>query len=643
MLQLTQISKAFGGKDLFGQINWQIQYGDRVGLVGPNGCGKTTLLKIIAGIQPADEGKIQLSVGCQLGYLAQEQADADTTLMQHVLSGAKSAQALLTQIRDIETALENNPSEEEAQELAVRHGELFEHYSAIDGHTLEGRAEVILGGLGFARVAFQEPVAIFSGGWAMRAHLARLLLAEPDILLLDEPNNHLDLQSLAWLETFLADYQGAWVVVSHDRYFLNRTVQSIAELTPTGMFEVPGNYDSYVQARSDLDDLLAKAKTDHAKRTQDMERFVDRFRSKASKARQVQSRVKLLDKMQERHEEQTRKIAIFRPVQKAMHLQLPEPPRAGEVVYRLEKIAKAFGDKVVYRDVNLQILRDERIALVGQNGAGKSTLLKMLAGVLQPDSGTCALGHKAFPFYFAQHQLEMLNPKNTILQELQNEMPTVDETRVRGILGAFLFTGDAVKSPVGVLSGGEKSRLALAKMFVKKVNVLLLDEPTNHLDLESRQILETALANYPGAVVFISHDRYFINRVATKVMHIENGVLIEYAGDYDYYLWKHAEDVQGSSKTKSKASAKTKDTPQPKPQDNYNQRKAAQRETEKRAKALVRLEKQIEANEARMLEIDALLGDPDVFRDAERCKMLFAERTQLGTAIEALYAEWSGK
>jgi len=416
---------------------------------------------------------------------------------------------------------------ESAEDVTEAYGDVQHRYEALGGYRLEADAKAILAGLGFAAGDVHRPLAAFSGGWRMRAALARLLLARPDLLLLDEPTNHLDLEALAWLEGFLEDYPGTIVFVSHDRYFLNRMATEIAEIEGGTFATSPGSYDDYVEQKAARREMLEAAQAQQARRVAEIQQFIDRFRYKATKARQVQSRVKALERMG--------RIEVRRGPRR-IRFRFPEPPRSGQSVCALRGIHKAYGDRIVYAGADLAVARGDRIALVGPNGAGKSTLLKILAGVLPFERGERALGHNVSAHYYAQHQLDQLTPAHTILREIESAAPDEATERLRSILGAFLFSGDDVEKRVAVLSGGEKARLALAKMLVRPANFLCLDEPTNHLDLAAREVLEDALDQFAGAMVFISHDRYFINRLATRVVEVREGHLRAFPGDYDAYV-----------------------------------------------------------------------------------------------------------
>jgi ATP-binding cassette subfamily F protein 3 len=537
VIQLESISKGYGGQALFRDLSWTIAGGERIGLVGPNGAGKTTLCRILAGIEEPDEGRVSRARATTVGYLPQEVAvTGDQSVLAEALSGFEDVWRLEREMETVAAALAGHPADAEA--LTARYGELQHRFEALGGYRLETEARTILGGLGFRPDDFGRPVTEFSGGWRMRVALARLLLLRPSLLLLDEPTNHLDLESLGWLESFLADHDGTVVVVSHDRYFLNRMVTSIADLGPAGLTVYPGDYDDYLVEREARRELLEAQARNQAKRVAEIERFIERFRYKATKARQVQSRVKMLERIE--------RIELS-PEARHIRLAFPQPPRTGRRVASLRGITKAYGDNVVYRGMDFEVERGEKVALVGVNGAGKSTLLKLLAGALPPDAGERTLGTHVAVHYYAQHQLDALDPTRTMLEELEAVAPDLGHTRVRTILGAFLFSGDTVEKRIGVLSGGEKARVALAKMLVRPAALLCLDEPTNHLDLVSREILEDALAGFPGTIVFISHDRYFINRIATRIVHVDRGRLTSYLGSYDDYLAAVAEGATGGA------------------------------------------------------------------------------------------------
>jgi len=472
----------------------------------------------------------------------------------------------------------------------------------------------------------------------MRVMLARLLLQRPSLLLLDEPTNHLDIESLEWLESFLADYEGTVVLVSHDRYFLNRMVTSIAELAPSGLTVYPGDYDEYLVQRQARRELLEAQARNQAKRIAEIERFIERFRYKASKARQVQSRVKMLDRID--------RIQVEREA-RVIHFAFPQPPRTGRRVATLKGIHKAYGDNVVYAGVDFEVERGARAALVGPNGAGKSTLLKMLAGTLPFDRGERTLGAHVAVHYYAQHQLDALTPSLTVLEELERAAPELGQTRLRTILGTFLFSGDAVEKKIAVLSGGEKARVALAKMLVRPAALLCMDEPTNHLDLASREVLEEALAAFPGTIVFISHDRYFINRIATGIVEINRGALVTYLGSYDDYLDTKARVAlepavvpkPGSRPVAPPAARPEPAVRAPRPESPKRAGQVAKDVRELRRR-LEDVERQIHALEARLAEIGERLGDPAFYADGERVRAVAAERKNAEEQVTWLMREW---
>src|SRR2546426_10786644 len=524
MISVEGIAKSFGGQVLFRDLSWRIADRERIGLVGPNGAGKTTLCRILAGLDEPDAGRVSRPRATTVGYLAQEAAaSGEGSVLAEALAGFADVWALERDMEEVAAVLATAPTDA----LTARYGDLQHRFEALGGYRLESQAKAILSGLGFRPDELARPVAEFSGGWRMRAALARLLLLAPSLLLLDEPTNHLDLESLAWLEDFLAGYAGTVVVVAHDRYFLNRMVTSIAELSAAGLTVYPGDYDDYLVEREARHALLEAQARNQAKRIEEIERFIERFRYQATKARQVQSRVKMLAKVE--------RIELPGAARR-IHFKFPEPPRTGRRVATLTGLHKAYGDNVVYAGVDFAVERGERVAFVGENGAGQSPLLRILAGVLPFERGERTLGAHVAVHYYAQHQVDALNPERAVLAELEAVAPEAAHPRLRALLGAFLFSGAAVDKKVSVLSGGEKARLALAKMLVRPTALLCLDEPTNHLDLASREVLEDALAGFGGTIVFISHDRYFINRIATKIVEIAGGSLTTHLGDYDDYL-----------------------------------------------------------------------------------------------------------
>lgn len=653
MIQIENVSKSFGGQVLFRDLTWHITRGQRIGLVGPNGAGKTTLCRILTGAMEVDSGQVRRAKSATIGYLPQEIASADDgTVLGHLLAGFPEVQRLEAEMELL--AAEMTEGEDGgAEELMHRYGELQHQYEALGGYSLEARAKAILGGLGFLSDDFFKTLATFSGGWRMRVALGRLLLQAPDLLLLDEPTNHLDLESLQWLEDFLGAYEGTVVIISHDRYFLNRVVDRIAELELGRFALYVGDYDEYQAQKLARQEQVEAAQRTQAEQIEKMERFIRKFRYKATKARQVQSRIKMLDRLE--------RVEVIR-APKRIHFRFPQPPRGGTSVCELRRMRKAYGDNVVYAGVDFRLLRGDRVALVGVNGAGKSTLLKIVAGVLPFEGGDRLLGHNVSVHYYAQHQLDTLNPRNSVLEELAAVADIEMQPRLRTILGAFLFSGDDVEKPVAVLSGGEKSRLALAKMLLRPANLLCLDEPTNHLDVTAREILEEALEQFEGTMLFISHDRYFINRIGTKVVEVRDGQLWEFAGDYDYYLEKKAEE-RPSGVGRQPLAATWKAVPvarsQPrapspapkkpaaaKPSSKEKRRAEAEaRQQKSRAIAplkarLKELETEIGKIESRVRDLNDQSANPDFYRDSDRAREVARERKALEEQAASLYGKW---
>ncbi len=628
MIALEDIAKGFGGQTLLSGCDWRIGRGERIGLVGPNGAGKTTLCRILAGAEEPDAGRVHRDSGVTVGYLPQEvgATEADTVLGE-ALSGFAEVWRLEAELERLAALMAGAAA---GPHLTERYGEVQHRFEALGGYRLEAQAKVILGGLGFKPDELHRPLAEFSGGWRMRAALARLLLLRPDLLLLDEPTNHLDLESLEWLENVLASYDGSVVLVSHDRYFLNRMATAIADLSNGTVTVYPGDYDHFLVEREARQALLEARARNQAKRVAEIERFVERFRYQATKARQVQSRIKMLERIERIEVEgATRRI----------HFRFPQPPRTGRLVARLAGLHKAYGDNVVYAGVNFAVERGDRVALVGVNGAGKSTLLKILAGALPADRGERTLGSHVEVHYYAQHQLDALDPSKTVFEELEQVAPEAGVTRLRTILGSFLFSGDAVDKRVAVLSGGEKARLALAKMLVRPAALLCLDEPTNHLDLVSKEVLETALAGFTGTIVFISHDRYFINRIATQVVEVDHGRLTTHLGNYDDYLTRKSQPAAAAppaAAPRKKAAAPTPPARGGKPRA----RKALEREIRAIRARLETVEAQIHELEVRLAEIGLALADPDLYRDGERARQVAQARRETEERVAWLMKEW---
>jgi ATP-binding cassette subfamily F protein 3 len=592
-------------------------------------------------VEEPDAGRVSRPRGTTVGYLPQDvTATGAGSVLAEALSGFDDVWRIEREMEEVGAALGAAPTDA----LTARYGELQHRFEALGGYRLETEAKAILSGLGFATGDFGRPLGELSGGWRMRAALARLLLLHPSLLLLDEPTNHLDLESLAWLETFLSAYDGTVIVVSHDRYFLNRMVTSIADLGPAGLALYATDYDGFLVEREARHALLEAQARNQAKRVAEIERFIERFRYQATKARQVQSRVKMLDRL-DRVEtaDAARKIRFA----------FPEPPRTGRRVAWLRGVHKAYGDHVVYAGIDFEVERGERVALVGVNGAGKSTLLRVLAGALPFERGERGLGSLVAVHFYAQHQLDALDPERTVLEEMEEAAPEAMRTRLRTVLGSFLFSGDDVSKKVRVLSGGEKARVALARMLVRPAALLCLDEPTNHLDLASREVLEQALAEFPGTIVSISHDRYFINRIATKIVEVAGGVLTTYLGSYDDYLDAKARveapaerEVGGRPKRRA-PTPRVSDAPLPPAPPPVargitppGRRGRVTGEVKKLRARVTEIERQIHELEARLEEIGAALADPALYADGERVRAVTGERKSAEEKVVWLMREW---
>lgn len=520
MLTISKISKHFGPKTLFKDLSFQLNAGDRVGLVGANGAGKSTLFSIILGQTEADSGQIELERELTIGFLPQESAPTDAAT---VLELACSINQHFTHIYQQLRAHPDPDSEIRLQALA--------RFAELDGYALEAKAQQILAALSFKPEAIRQAANRLSGGWIMRAHLARLLLMEPDLLMLDEPTNHLDLETLDWFQSQLKRFSGSLITISHDRAFLNAVCSSMIEINHNRLHRYQGGYDQYRLQKAERDAQYRAAYNNQQKEIAHLEDFIRRFRAKASKASQAQARIKQLEKMERLSPPESEESSIA--------FSFPQPVKSGQKVVQLQAIHQAYGSQRIYQDLNLEVQRGERIVLVGPNGAGKSTLLKIIAERVPIQAGNCQLGHQVQVGYFSQQRSEELNLSNTVLEEVsQRHMVGLSEVSIRSLLGAFLFKGDEVHKRVEVLSGGEKSRLALVKLLLDPPNLLLLDEPTTHLDIASIDALVQALKSYSGTLIFVSHDVYFIRSLAERTIQINAGSLTHYAGDYDYYLRK---------------------------------------------------------------------------------------------------------
>ncbi len=549
MIRLESLSKSYPDGELFSNVNIFLKRGMRAGLVGPNGSGKTTLLRIMLGKETPDSGSVQKDKAITIGYLAQDiVAGSDRSILEEVLAAYPEVREIEGKMLALSHIISDDP---ENRALVNELGEAQNRFEALGGWTLEEKAKKILGGLGFSDDKFTEPMDVFSGGWRMRVALASILLQEPDILFLDEPTNHLDLEATIWLESFLSEWNGSMVMISHDRAFLDRSVNHILEIDLKKITLYHGNYSKYKEDRALRMEQLQNTYRNQQKQIKDTERFIERFRYKNTKATQVQSRVKMLEKME--------KVEAPTEDNRSVNLVLPQPTRPPMNVASCRSVTKHFGDIEVFNGMDLVIERGQKIGLVGHNGAGKSTLLKMLAGVEDVTSGAVRIGGSVDRAYYAQHQLETLDPDDTVFESIQKVSPGWSETEMRTYLGSFMFTGDEIEKYIKVLSGGEKARVAMARMLVEPSHLLLLDEPTNHLDMVTRNVVEAALTQFTGSIVCISHDRHFLNNVTNQTCEVGSGGIRLFDGNYDYYEWKkRAEESVESTEPKLKKESKGK-------------------------------------------------------------------------------------
>jgi ATP-binding cassette subfamily F protein 3 len=552
MIQLTGAGKRYGPKILFENADWLVTPNERAGLVGANGTGKSSLLKVLAGIEGLDSGSVNTQKGLTLGYLPQEGLSlSGRTVFAECMTVFADLRALEEEQEQLAHRMsELDPEGPEYAAVADRFHQAESEFNARDGYTVESQVGMVLSGLGFPQRDWKRRTEEFSGGWQMRIALAKLLLAKPNLLLLDEPTNHLDLEARNWLEQYLAAYPYAIVLVSHDRYFLDVTVRKIVELWNKGLHFYTGGFTRYEQQRDERRAQLQAAYNNQRDRVEQLEAFISRFRYQATKAKQVQSRIKELERIE--------KIEIP-PEEKTIHFRFPQPKPSGRIVAQFQKVAKSYGNHEVFSGVDFIIERGERISLVGVNGAGKSTLIKILAGAEPVTSGEYTLGHNAQPDYFAQDQYKELDQTARILDDMSEVAPRATNTELRAILGCFLFSEDDVFKTIGVLSGGERNRYALARMLMQPSNFLLLDEPTNHLDMRAKDVLLTALQEYSGTVVFVSHDRYFIDKLATRVFEVEDGKVNVFPGNYEDYQWRKSGRPELTVSAPPKAQAPAKD------------------------------------------------------------------------------------
>jgi ATP-binding cassette, subfamily F, member 3 len=612
MITVGNLSVLFSGKPLFEDISFMIQARDKVGLTGKNGAGKSTLLKIIAKMQEPTKGTVAIPSGYRIGYLPQEMKHASgKTIFEEAKTAFKEMLDLEGELNDLSKQLETRTDYESDEYHAVieRLNDVGQRLSLLGSGSIEGETEKILLGLGFSSKDLHRQMDEFSGGWKMRVELAKILLQMPDAVLLDEPTNHLDIESIQWLESFLSSYPGAVVLVSHDRAFLDVVTERTIEITLGKIEDYKASYSKYVVLRKERRDQQMAAYLNQKKMIEDTEKFIERFRAKASKAVQVQSRIKQLDKVE--------RIEVEAEDNASMHFRFPDAPRSGKVVLNLESVKKSFGQKEVLKHVDLMVERGDKIAFVGRNGEGKTTLSKIITSNLEYE-GVLEKGHNVNIGYFAQNQAELLDPKATVLETLENVARNITTLQLRSILGSFLFSGDAVDKKVSVLSGGEKGRLALARLLLEPINLLILDEPTNHLDMRSKDILKEALKQYNGTMVLVSHDREFLDGLCNKVVEFKDGLIKEFPGGiFEFLQSRKIESLKTLEQKAPKQEKKVENAQKP----SINNSKIAS------------LEKEVE-------KLESNLADPDVYADGEKAKKLLADYENKKDELSKYMKEW---
>jgi ATP-binding cassette subfamily F protein 3 len=637
MISFYNVSKSFAKQDILTDCSFQVNAGERVGIIGANGSGKSTVFKLLLGLEHLDQGQISRPKNLRLGYLPQDVLHFHgKTVLEQVIDVAEEVQTIEAELSLLADQLEQPLPEAELTAAAQRQSRLLEEYQRLGGYHLEARARKVLAGLGFTEKDMDRRVEEMSGGWAMRVALARILLAEPDLILLDEPTNHLDLDSLVWLEEYLVQITSSLMLISHDRIFLDRVVHRLLELENGRLTSYPGNFQRYLEEKEKRLQSQWAAYRHQQEQIRQIKRFIDRNRARKDRAKQVQGRLKMLDKME-----------LIEPPTSPdrFSFTFPPPSRAAKIVLELKKASKGYGDQSVVSDIDLTIQRGDRFALIGLNGVGKTTLLRLMAGVLTPDSGELVLGSGVSIAYFAQQQLELLNPQQTVLESLQSVAGDMGQGRLRTLLGGFLFRNDEVDKLVSVLSGGERSRLLLCQILVQQANFLLLDEPNNHLDIQGRRVLEKALDTYEGAICLVSHDRHLINAIANKVLVLSNGRLEMFHGNYDDYqeIWQQrlqptlplpetesyrSETISASKKSKEKKRLEAK------------WRNELHRKKAPLTKRLEDLEQIIEKTSGRLDELNHLLAKPDTYENGADIAALNREYNELKKSLEEHNRQW---
>ncbi|MDB5100602.1 MAG: ydiF [Cyanobacteria bacterium RYN_339] len=625
MLHLKGISKSYPTKTVLDAVDWHVAPGQRWGLVGPNGAGKSTLIKIVLKQMDADAGTVVIRPRLDVGHLAQElPGDAGRTLQAEMWTAFPRLIALRDKLETLETLMHATHDEAALDALVHEHADVTHEWERLEGYAADARIGRVLHGLGFSEPDRARKVAEFSGGWQMRAALAKLLLERPDLLLLDEPTNHLDLEAISWLEGYLSDYPGALVLISHDRHFLDAVVDHIAELEGGQLSTYTGNYTSYRDQRLARREIQQNAFQRQQKDIARQQAFIERFRASATKSTQAKSREKLLDKLE--------RVEAVADEAGSIRFRFAKAPPTGRIVMTLTDLSKDYGKGPLFRIKKLELEREMRLALVGPNGAGKSTLMRLLANQEKPTTGEVAYGLRVNPGYFSQNQAESLDPENTVIDEAWEVDETVSLTRIRTLLGCFLFRGEDVFKSIAKLSGGERSRLALAKLLLKPHNVLLLDEPTNHLDLGAKEELAEALEAFDGTAVLISHDRYFLDRAATHVLHVEGGQAQLYIGNYSYYLAKREEEEAAAKLVEQGQRAQEAPKPAAAPK--------VAKLSYKQERALEAAEQHVMDLEERLRTLEAALGDPSTYADVSAAQTLQADYEKVKVDLDAANERW---
>lgn len=632
ILSCQNINKSFGDHHVLKAASFHIEEREKTAIVGINGAGKSTLLKIIIGYLSADDGQVIITRGKSIGYLAQHQEmTTGNTIFDELLTVKQDILAIESRMRELEQSMKHAEGDTLAA-LMNTYDRLNHTFEQQNGYAWKSEITGVLKGLGFAESDFSKPVDTLSGGQKTRVSLGKLLLSRPDIILLDEPTNHLDMDSITWLETFLMNYQGAIIIVSHDRYFLNRVVTKIVEIDQGIVTTFSGNYSDYAQKKKALREAALQAYLNQQQEIKHQEEVIARLKSfnREKSIRRAESREKMLDKIE----------VLDKPTEARtdMHIELEPRYPSGNDVLSVSRLSKAFPSQTLFCDLHFEIKRGERVALIGQNGTGKTTILKILNGVIPADAGEFQLGARVKIGYYDQEH-HVLHMDKTVFEELSDAYPTLTNTKIRNVLAAFLFTGDDVFKQIKDLSGGERGRVSLAKLMLSEANFLILDEPTNHLDIVSKEILEHALTHYTGTVLFVSHDRYFINMTATRILDLADKTLTSYIGNYDYYIEKKETMTDFTSVKATKAEAATEDS-ESQNKISWKQQKELQAQLRKKQNDLKRVESQIEELEIRDKEIDELLTKEDIFTNVEEVTKLSTEKETLLAKLESLYEEW---